>query len=840
MALADGDSSACAGARSHWRLTDIIESIPAGFLMCDAEDRVVAWNTLFRQWLFPNHQDIDFTGMHFKDLVELFVHSGCSADTCRDPLWMRNRLDRHRNPGEPFVHRLADGRVLRTFESRSSDGGIISIHTDATALDRQRTAAERKSEHLRVVLESIDQGISMFDRDLNAVAFNQQFMDLLQFPPELGRLGTPFGDFIRYNAERGEYGDGEIETQVRERVDLAHQFQPHRFERKRPDGTVIEIIGKPIDGGGFVTTYTDITQRKKAEEAVLKRDQELTEQNRRFNTALDNMSQGLSMYDENRRLLVCNRRYIEVYGLPEELAQPGTLYDDIIRLQLERGDYDGVANPQAFLAERLVEIAENKPITRILKMVNDRSICMVHQPMPDGGWVATHEDVSELQRVQALVVHMAHYDELTGLPNRTLLRARMEDAVKKLDGKRPFAVLCIDLDRFKDVNDTIGHPMGDMLLKTAASRLANCVCDCDTIARLGGDEFAILQMTGDQPDAAYELAARICDVVAQPFDLEGHQAVIGASIGIALAPHNGTHTDQLLKNADMALYRAKNDGRGIYRVFEGYMDTEIQQRRALEQDLRAAFERDEFELHYQPLVDLASNAITGFEALLRWPHRQRGNVSPAEFIPVAEEIGLIIPLGAWVIERACLDASRWPSNTRVAVNLSPVQFRNGDLVQTVFSCLAKSRLQPQRLELEITEQVLLQDSDSTLSVLHRLRDLGVRIAMDDFGTGYSSLSYLRSFPFDKIKIDRTFVNDLADQPEAAVIVNAVAILSRNLGMAATAEGVETEDQRDQVRAAGYTEMQGFLISPARPVGEIEAMMGDAKQNIVNRPGASCE
>ncbi len=795
-----------------WQLTDIIESIPAGFLWCDANDRVIVSNNLFRKWFFPDNQDVVVPGVPFIDLLK----------TCGDPRWIEKRMQLRLDPGEPFQHRMRDGRVLRTFEKRTSDGGIISIHTDATALHTQKVAAENNAERLQVVLESIDQGISMIDGDLNAVAFNECFLDVLEIPRELAKPGTNFAEFIRYNAERGEYGDGDIDTLVKERVDLAKQFQQHRFERTRPDGTVIEISGKPIDGGGFVTTYTDVTERKRAEDALLKRDQQLTEQNRRFNAALDNMCQGLSMYDKDGRLLVCNRRFLEIYDLPEEMGQAGTRFDDIINLLLGRDDFVTV-NPDTYLEERRAEIAGNASVTRIQEFAGNRYISMVHQQMTDGGWVTTHEDVTELQRVQALVEHMAHHDELTGLPNRTLFNTRLEEALADLDTETQFAVMCIDLDRFKDVNDSIGHPMGDKLLKAAAHRLSQCVRDTDTIARLGGDEFAVLQVSRHQPEAAGRLASRICDILSLPFDLDGHQAVIGASIGIALAPENGAKTDELLKHADMALYRAKNDGRGVHRFFENNMDTQIQARRSLEQDLRAAFAHKEFELHYQPLVDLDSNAVTGFEALLRWPHPERGLVSPAEFIPVAEEIGLITPLGEWIIERACLDAASWPSATRVAVNLSPVQFRSGNLVQTVFHALAKSRLRPQRLELEITERVLLQDSDSTLATLHSLRDMGVRIAMDDFGTGYSSLSYLRSFPFDKIKIDRSFINDLSAQQETAIIVNAVASLSRNLGMTATAEGVETESQRDQVRAAGYTEMQGFLISPARPVAEIEAM-----------------
>lgn len=818
----EGRTAILAEASFDLRLTDIIESLPVGFLICDSDDRVLAGNSLYKAWYFPDRGDIVAPGVAYADLLHAFVESGISVDGNADPDWLVKRLDCHRNPGEPFRHRLRDGRILRTVESRTSDGCVISVHTDVTELDRQRVAAQRKSDELQVVLESIDQGVSMIDSDLNAVAFNQHFMDLLEFPAKLGRPGTPFAEFVRHNAERGEYGDGDIETLVQERVELASRFEPHRFERKRPDGTVMEIVGKPIPNGGIVTTYTDITERKKAEDAVRARDRELTEQNRRFNAALDNMSQGLSMFDEDHRLLVCNRRYLEIYNLPDQFARPGTRHHDIVQLLLDRGDYAGT-QPESNMNKRLAMIARGKPATRIQTFSDGRSVAVVHQPMAAGGWVATHEDVTELQRVQALVAHMAHHDDLTGLPNRTLLRERMEQATSQLVRNQPFAVLCIDLDRFKTVNDTIGHPMGDKLLQAAAERLTNCVRETDTIARLGGDEFAVLQVGGNQPIAATATAARICDVLSKPFDLDGHQVVVGASVGIAVAPENGADSDVLLKNADLALYRAKDEGRGIYRSFETDMDTRIQARRSLEQELRAAFEQNEFELHYQPLVSLNDNEITGFEALLRWSRPQRGWVSPAEFIPVTEEIGLITPLGEWIINQACQDAAQWPSHIRVAVNLSPVQFHGGNLVQTVFNALAATRLSAQRLELEITERVLLNHSETTIATLHALRDMGVRIAMDDFGTGYSSLSYLRSFPFDKIKIDRSFINDLSNQEEAAIIVNAVASLSQNLGMTATAEGVETERQRSQVRAAGYTEMQGFLFSGARPAAEIQAI-----------------
>ncbi len=422
------------------------------------------------------------------------------------------------------------------------------------------------------------------------------------------------------------------------------------------------------------------------------------------------------------------------------------------------------------------------------------------------------------------LVYMAHHDVLTDLPNRVLLNERLEQALQLSKRGQGFAVLFLDLDRFKSVNDTLGHMVGDELLKAVAKRLRGCVREIDTIARMGGDEFAIVQALSQQPRDATTLAQRIGEAIKAPFDLKDHQVVVDTSIGIAVAPDDGTDPDQLLKNADLALYRAKKDGRGIYRFFEPEMDARMQARRELELDLRKALQLEEFELHYQPLVNLETGNISGFEALLRWNHPERGMVSPLDFIPLTEEIGLIIPLGEWVLRTACAQAADWPVSTKVAVNLSSVQFRSDNLVQAVFSALANSGIAAGRLELEITENVLLLDDQSTLETLHNLRDLGVRIALDDFGTGNSSLNYLRSFPFDKIKLDKSFVSDLSENGGECAIVDAVANMSRSLGMSTTAEGVETEEQLRMVKKAGYTEMQGYLLSPPRTAAEISKML----------------
>lgn len=441
------------------------------------------------------------------------------------------------------------------------------------------------------------------------------------------------------------------------------------------------------------------------------------------------------------------------------------------------------------------------------------------------------EETKERARAEAQISHMAHHDALSGLPNRVLFREEMERALARARRGEPVAILCIDLDHFKAVNDTLGHPFGDELIKQAAERLRACVRETDVVARLGGDEFAVVQVGSEQPVGATALAERIIAAVSEPYAIGDHQVVVGASVGVAVAPADGDDPDELLKNADMALYRSKLDGRAVYRFFETAMDARMQARRALELDLRKALAQDEFELHYQPLVNLAEDRVSGFEALLRWNHPSRGQVSPAEFIPLAEEIGLINAIGAWVLRRACADAATWPRSLKVAVNLSPAQFKTNTLVLDVVGALADSGLAPSRLELEITETVMLQETESTLSILHQLRELGVRISMDDFGTGYSSLSYLRKFPFDKIKIDQCFVRDLESTEDAVAIIRAVTGLGTSFGMATTAEGVETPEQLQRLRAEGCTEVQGYFFSPPMPIKNVNSILRRIRRDM---------
>jgi diguanylate cyclase (GGDEF)-like protein len=553
---------------------------------------------------------------------------------------------------------------------------------------------------------------------------------------------------------------------------------------------------------------------------------EIGRQVERLSAALTNMSQGLSMFDRDQRLVVSNRQYAEVYGIAPDRIRPGMSLREILQERVAAGSYYG--DPVTHVERRIVAARDSKRSDTIVELRNGHAIHVVRQPLKDGGWLATHEDVTERRQMEAKVAHMAMHDALTGLPNRVLFRKKLQEALLKIPRGQRIALHCLDLDYFKSVNDTLGHPIGDALLRSVTERLLQCICAEDLVSRQGGDEFAIIQHVEDAHADATALAQRIIDKLSVPYDIDAHQLIIGVSIGVAIAPDDGLEPDELLKNGDLALYRAKADGRGIYRFFKAEMDLRLQARRRLELDLRKALVAGEFELHYQPLINLHSNRITGCEALIRWRHGEKGVVGPEDFISVLEETALIVPVGEWILQEACREAASWPDRIKVAVNLSPVQFRSSNLVPAVANALAQAGLPANRLELEITESVLMQDCESTLATLHQLKELGVMMAMDDFGTGYSSLSYLQKFPFDKIKIDRSFINNLTYAKDSAAIVRAVATLGASLGMATTAEGVENIEQLDQLRAEGCTEVQGYLFSPPCPAHELVRVLSEPR------------
>ena len=551
-------------------------------------------------------------------------------------------------------------------------------------------------------------------------------------------------------------------------------------------------------------------------------DQRLAAERRQLSIAVNNIPQGLVLYDASARIIICNQPYLDMFGLSPDVAKPGCTMQRLIAHRKETGSFDG--DVDEFCNAIIQTVSLGKATRQLTEAPGGRAIEIINRPLKGGGWVATIEDVTERRRADEKIAHLAHYDGLTDLPNRILFRERLEQSLKAIRPGEQLAVLYIDIDEFKSVNDALGHPIGDELLKGVAERLRGCLAGADVAARLGGDEFAVIQTAIKDRSETTQLVDEIHSAIRQPLACMGHLITTDASIGIALAPGDGVDLDQLLKNADLALYGAKGDGRRTYRFFEAGMDQRARARRSLELELRQAISDGSLETYYQPVVNIEDGKISSCEALLRWRHPERGMISPAEFIPIAEDSGLINQLGLWVLNTACAEAATWPDQVRVAVNVSPVQFRSQALALNVAAALAACGLPASRLELEITEAVLIRDDEAALDMLHQLRKLGVRIALDDFGTGYSSLSYLQRFPFDKIKIDRSFIKDIAGPGASSSIVQAVVSIAAASDMTTTAEGVETEQQRNLLYILGCTEMQGYLFSPAIPAAEVRRLL----------------
>jgi diguanylate cyclase (GGDEF)-like protein len=566
-----------------------------------------------------------------------------------------------------------------------------------------------------------------------------------------------------------------------------------------------------------------------AMERILRTEAKARHKAEQLQLTLENMSQGIMLVTKDLQIPIINSRCGELLGLPAEFIEHPPRFDQLVEFQARNREPRDCGPPGVeALDPAAPRDASSREFTICEQAMPNGTIVEVRSGrLPNGGLVQTFTDVTKRREAEAHVARLASEDPLTGLPNRRLFRFTLDQMCERSSctpkGKgteAEFAVLFLDLDRFKVVNDTLGHRVGDLLLQEVANRLQGALRPNDVLARLGGDEFAIVVPPVESRNALEALAGRLNAVISQPYEIDGRRIRSSISIGIAVGPPDGNNAEDLLMAADLALYAVKASARGTFGFYKRFMNEGINDRRQVEMDLREAVEKDELELHYQPIVDLQRNVITGFEALARWRHPVKGMVPPAVFIPVAEDTGLIVALGTWALTQACRTAAQWPDDLKIAVNLSPVQFSGPDLYSTIKSVLVETGLAPQRLELEITERLFIEDSEKTLSTLHRLKELGVRIAMDDFGTGYSSLKYLRSFPYDKIKVDRTFVSDLVAGTEHVVIVQAVVSIARALGMTTTAEGVETDGQKQFLAALGCDEAQGYLFSAPVPVDKV--------------------
>ncbi|MDI1263520.1 MAG: EAL domain-containing protein [bacterium] len=700
------------------------------------------------------------------------------------------------------------GRQIKTASKRSRE----RASAESREIVRKRAEVEaaiaeaRKShERLREAIDILPQGIVFLDAEGRYILWNRKYAEIYNRSSDLFEPGAKLEDTIRVGVARGDYPEalGHEDEWIARR--LQKLYQPgEQHEQTLADGRVILIDERLTADGGVIGLRVDITELKQREAS--------------FRLLFDSNPVPMIVCAlDGERILGVNDAAIRHYGYSRDEFETLTVRSlQAFDPELPWGD-DRSSDEQT--ARTWTHVRADGAL--IDMAVYSRQLVYGDQP----AMLLALMDITERNRAEARLAFMAQHDGLTGLPNRNLLRQQIDDILLHTRrGPEKVALLVLGIDNFKAVNDALGHGVGDKLLRAVAKRLRSTLREEDTLARLNSDEFAIVQTGVVRPEDTVLLARRLLDAIGEPYLLDGNSVVIGASIGIAMSPGDGDESDKLLKNADMALSRAKSDFRGTFSFFESEMDARAQIRRKIETDLREAIRNDVLRPYYQPLVDLATGRITGFEALVRWPHPERGMISPAEFIPVAEETGLINAVGGLMLRRACMDAAQWPGDIRVAVNLSPLQFRVGNLLSQVTDALKHSGLPAKRLELEITETLLLEKSSQVLATLHALRALGVRISMDDFGTGYSSLSYLRSFPFDKIKIDQSFVRDLAANPDAQAIVRSIISLGKGLGVIITAEGVETEVELNCLRNDGCNEGQGFLFSRARPNAEIVSLL----------------
>jgi diguanylate cyclase (GGDEF)-like protein/PAS domain S-box-containing protein len=657
----------------------------------------------------------------------------------------------------------------------------------------------------------------LYDASARVVICNQRYVGMYGLSTDIVKPGCHFYDLIQHRKDTGSY-DGDVHEFCSDIMRNVAQGKVSSTVMEGGDGRAFMIVNKPLAQGGWVATIEDITERLNLEQ---ERDRNQTF----LREIIDHIPSQITVKDaRDHRYLLANRVAEVQFGLSRDAIVGKTAFDLLPKQLAERIATDDERALQSADGLLLDEHAwESQSMGR--RYITSRRIGIRDQAGDPRYIIDVVEDVTERRLADEKIAHMAHYDALTDLPNRTLFRARIERELEKVGEGEQFALLYIDIDEFKGINDSLGHHVGDELLKTVASRIRGCLKATDLIARLGGDEFAVIQTAVGSRADVVEFVTRIREAIRQPYQCLGHQLSTDASIGIALAPQDSTELDQLIKNADLAMYAAKAEGRRTHRFFEPAMHASAKARLNMELDLRETMVNSGFEIHYQPFVNLQRNEVSGCEALLRWRHPVRGMVSPAEFIPVAEDTGLINELGDWVLNTACAEAASWPDHIRLAVNVSPVQFNCATLALKITGALAASGLPPPRLELEITEAVLIRDDEAALAILHQLRAIGVRIALDDFGTGYSSLSYLKRFPFDKIKIDRSFVTDITEADGSSAIVQAVVNIATERNITTTAEGVETERQKQMLRALGCTEMQGYLFSAAKPAAELRKLLG---------------
>ena len=803
------------------RFEAALSNMPHGLSMFDQHKRLVTWNASYTE-MYRLPPALLRVGTHVNAILEdLLVRGVLKGESSRAAIAERIAamdlvaIDAQGSRIEEF----SDGRLIRISRQPMKEGGWVATHEDITEARRAEALLLENAEMLKLTNERFDvaisnmpQGLCLFDAEKRLVVSNHRYQDMYGLPDELVTPGTPLSRILQFYEDRGEKDDKGVEGHLRLMPTQQHQnYQP-------PSGRKISIERKPLPDGGWVATHTDVTDQERSQRLLAEKAAELEATNVRFDAALNNMSQGLCMFDAEQRVVVSNARYGEIYHLSHDQIKPGTSLAQILEYRRQRGtEFSGIA-PEIYLTEHVREAKE------VRELSDGRVVAITRQMMPAGGWLTAHEDITERARNEQRIAYLAQHDLLTGLANRAMFSERLDEAAKRLVRHgTTYTVLMLDLDKFKNVNDTLGHPAGDQLLVEVAQRLKSSLRDTDVVARLGGDEFAIIQENEkNQSEGATLLAQRIIRLIAQPFQIDGHRVGVGTSIGIAFAPEHGADAAVLLQKADLALYAAKSAGRNDFRVFKAELTEAADLQKSMESDLREGILRNEFELHYQPVLDARTRVVVGAEAFVRWHHPSKGLLAPDQFLPLADSVGLMPSLGEWILRQACLDAAAWPTDVRVAVNMSGTQLGAANLSEIALSALVESGLSPDRLELEIADTALMHGSQAAyLLKLRQLKNLGISIVLDNCGTGYSSASYLTSFPFDKIKIDRPITQGAATRRDCSAVVASVLALARGLDIATAAKGVERSEQFDALAAAGVDFVQGYLFGRPVPNAELD-------------------
>jgi diguanylate cyclase (GGDEF)-like protein len=799
-------------------LNSLLEHMPQGISVFDNQLRLRCWNAVLADVLELPPESL-YNGVRFEELIMYPAmrgeygpgdpHELVAARRELALKFLPHRFERTRPNGRTHLVEgkpmLSNGKVI----------GFITSYTDITDRKHAEESIQTKNALLQTLVDNMPGGVTVFGPDLHMVLYNNEVLRLINFPAEIASQHPHFSEIIRINAERGEYGDIDIEEKVSEMLALAENPQHHQVERIRPDGTAIEIRGAPIDGGGFVTIYTDITER-------IMKEQELKERNQTFSTLIANIPGGVSLFDKDLNLISCNDDFCRLLDFPNYLFKGTPTLERLFRFNAERGEYgdcdtdEKVNELMALASKRLPHVFERtRPNGTVLEIRG--------MPLPDGGFVTIYTDITEHKLAAAAIEKLAHEDALTGLANRYTLEARLDQSLA--DTRRhnnQLALIFIDMDNFKAINDSLGHSVGDEFLVIIAQRLAGCVRNNDIVARPGGDEFVIVISELANTNMAAILASEILSTLSAPLQLGTHEVIPSASLGISIFPDDGIDRVTLMKNADIAMYSAKAAGRGRFRFFDAEMTKSAEERLRLEVALRQAIEKEQLILHYQPQICAKSGHIMGFESLVRWQKPDGEIIPPMSFIPLAEDTGLIVPLGRWVIQTACRTLAAWqsqglPSDITIAVNLSARQLKDESFIEQVRDILKETGIAPALLELEITESIAMENPAATVQILHEFKELGVKLSIDDFGTGYSSLAYLKLLPLDHLKLDRAFVMDIETDPNDAAICAATIGLAHNLGLKVIAEGVETLTQSDYLAGLDCDYMQGYYFS--RPLEE---------------------